>query len=241
MRKTVLITGCSGDIGQALAKIFIDNDDIVIGTYYKHKDSIEHLKTKLGNNFHYYQCDLSQFHQAEILLNNIKADGLSVDILINNTGISQIGLIQDTKKEDWDNIWNTNVTSAVALSGQIVPEFLKKREGKIINISSVWGNNGASCEVCYSATKGAINTFTKALAKELAPSNIQVNAISCGIIDTKMNVHLSPNDMKEIVDEIPAGRIGTPADIAEAVFALANAGSYMTGQIITVDGGWQLQ
>ena len=240
MKKTVLITGCSGDIGKEIATIFIENDYIVIGTYYKNRKEIENTSGILGDNFHFYQCDLSDFNQAEILLNNIKSDGLYVDILINNAGMSLIGLIQDIKKEDWEKIWNTNVTSAVSLSRKIVPEFLQKGCGKIINISSVWGNNGASCEVCYSATKGAINTFTKALAKELAPSNIQVNAISCGIIDTKMNSCLSADDLNDIINEIPAGRIGTTKDIADAVFAIANAGSYLTGQIITVDGGWQL-
>lgn len=240
MKKTVLITGCSGDIGKAIAKVFIQNNYIVIGTYYKNKECIDILSDELGENFHYYKCNLSDFNQAGLLLKNIKSDGLSVDILINNAGISQIGLIQDTTKDEWENIWNTNVTSAVSLSGGIVPLFLEKGCGKIINISSVWGNTGASCEVCYSTTKGAINTFTKALAQELAPSNIQVNAISCGIIDTKMNSHLSPDDINEIIEEIPAGRIGTPQDIADAVFALSNAGSYLTGQIITVDGGWQL-
>lgn len=240
MKKTVLITGCSGDIGKAIAKLFIQNDYIVLGTYHKNLKSINDLSEELGKNFHYYQCDLSDFNQAESLLDTIKSDGFSIDVLINNAGISHIGLIQDITKDGWDNIWNTNVTSAVALSGKLVPEFLQKRCGKIINISSVWGNNGASCEVCYSTTKGALNTFTKALAKELAPSNIQVNAISCGIIDTKMNSHLSPEDIDEIIEEIPAGRIGTPQDIADAVFALANASSYLTGQIITVDGGWQI-
>lgn len=240
MKKTVLITGCSGNIGQEIAKTFMQNGYIVIGTYHQNKDIMKNLSNEFGDSFYYYQCDLSDFNQSEILIKNINADGLSIDILINNAGISQIGLIQDVNKDDWENIWNTNVTSAVALSGKIVPEFLQKGSGKIINISSVWGNNGASCEVCYSATKGAINTFTKAMAKELAPSNIQVNAISCGIIDTKMNSHLSDEELSEIVCEIPTGRIGSPKDIANAVFAVANAGSYLTGQIITIDGGWML-
>ena len=115
---------------------------------------------------------------------------------------------------------------------------MHNHSGKIINISSVWGNVGASCEVAYSATKGAINSFTKALAKELAPSNIQVNAISCGIIDTDMNSHLSSDDINEIVTDIPAGRIGTPKDIALTALSLVNGSDYLTGQIITVDGGW---
>ena len=141
-------------------------------------------------------------------------------------------------EEDWNNLWNSNVTSAVGMSKEIIPVFLKKGAGKIINISSVWGNCGASCEVAYSATKGAINSFTKALAKELAPSNIQVNAISCGIIDTKMNAHLTKEDINALCDEIPCGRIGTPYDVAKAVFSLIKTSDYLTGQIITLDGGW---
>lgn len=240
MKKTALITGASGDIGRELSRTFINNGYVVIGTYFYDKKSILELAKELGDKFHYFQCDLSDFNQAEILFERLTSAGLTPNLLINNAGISVVGLLQDMDSKTWENLWNTNVTSAVALSSQAIPVFLKQGGGKIINISSVWGNNGASCEVCYSATKGAINTFTKALAKELAPANIQVNAISCGIIDTKMNRHLSDDDIKEIVDEIPASRIGTTKDISDAVYALANAGSYVTGQIITVDGGWQI-
>lgn len=240
MNKTILITGASGDIGKEISRTFIYNNDTVIGTYFQNKSSIESLAEELGNQFHYYQCDLSDFRQSEKLMRQIKNSGFSIDVLINNAGISVTGVLQDMNSDTWDTLWNTNVTSAIALSGQIIPDFLNKGHGKIINISSVWGNSGASCEVGYSATKGAINSFTKALALELAPSNIQVNAISCGIIDTKMNSHLSEAELKEISRDIPAGRIGIPKDIADAVYALANSGSYITGQIITVDGGWQI-
>ena len=173
-----------------------------------------------------------------IHLTYIEEKQFQVEVLINNAGISIIGLLQDLTRESWNNIWNTNVTSAISLSQAVIPVFLKEGSGKIINISSVWGSCGASCETAYSATKGAVNTFTKALAKELAPSNIQVNAIACGIIDTKMNAHLTDEDVKQIVDEIPAGRLGTPADVAKTVCALLTASPYMTGQIITLDGGW---
>lgn len=240
MNKTVLITGASGDIGQELSRTFIRNGYMVIGTYYKNEKAITDLKIEFGDNFHYFQCDHSDFTQAEELFNKIDDAGFALDLLINNAGISVTGLLQDMDFETWNHLWNTNVTSAVALSKQAIPVFLKQGGGKIINISSVWGDCGASYEVGYSATKGAINTFTKALAKELAPSNIQVNAVSCGIIDTKMNKHLSPDDIKDIIDEIPASRIGTPKDVADTVYALANVGSYVTGQILTVDGGWQI-
>lgn len=238
--KTVLITGASGGIGKAIAKVFYQNNYIVIGTYLNDQASIIDLKNSLGENFYYFKCDLSDFTQCENLVKDIHSLGLTIDILINNAGVSVIGLLQDLDVSTWNNVWNTNVTSALALSKYVISDMLKNKSGKIINISSVWGQHGASLEVAYSTTKGAMDTFTKALAKELAPSNIQVNAISCGIIDTKMNKHLSDEDLEDIINEIPASRLGTPEDIANAVLAVSNAGSYMTGQIITVDGGWQI-
>ena len=238
MKKTAIVTGASGEIGTAISELLITQGYYVIGTYCKNKKSIEELALQLGNNFFPFQCDLSDFDAAKDLLTYIEEKQFQVEVLINNAGISIVGLLQDLTKEYWNNIWNTNVTSAISLSQAVIPVFLKQGGGKIINISSVWGNRGASCEAAYSATKGAVNTFTKALAKELAPSNIQVNAIACGIIDTKMNAHLTDEDINEIVDEIPAGRLGTPADVAKTVCALLTASPYMTGQIITLDGGW---
>jgi 3-oxoacyl-[acyl-carrier protein] reductase len=235
---TVLVTGASGDIGKAICRQFLNKDYEVIGIYNKNATPLESLATEFADSFRVFQCDLSDFEEIKLLTG--KLQNFNIDILVNNAGISVVGLLQDLTPEKWDNIWNTNVTSAVALSGQLIPMFLRNGHGKIINISSVWGNRGASCEVAYSTTKGAINTFTKALALELAPSNIQVNAISCGIIDTKMNAHLTAEDIADIVEEIPAGRIGKPEDIADAVYAIATAGDYLTGQIITVDGGWQM-
>lgn len=238
MKKTAIVTGASGEIGTAISELLITQGYYVIGTYCKNKKSIEELALQLGNNFFPFQCDLSDFDAAKDLLTYIEEKQFQVEVLINNAGISIVGLLQDLTKEYWNNIWNTNVTSAISLSQAVIPVFLKQGGGKIINISSVWGNRGASCEAAYSATKGAVNTFTKALAKELAPSNIQVNVIACGIIDTKMNAHLTDEDINEIVDEIPAGRLGTPADVAKTVCALLTASPYMTGQIITLDGGW---
>lgn len=239
-KKAVIISGTSGDIGKAIAKKYIENNYIVIGTYYKSEEEIMKTSAELGDNFYYLQCDLSDFNSAEKLFCFIDEHNFKIDILINNAGISVVGLLQDLTKEIWQNLWNTNVTSVISLSRLAIPHFLRNGHGKIINISSVWGNCGASMEVAYSATKGAVNTFTKALAKELAPSNIQVNAVSCGIINTKMNNHLSANDIKNIEDEIPTGRIGTVEDIADTVFSIGNISEYMTGQIITVDGGWTI-
>lgn len=240
MKKTIIVTGVTGGIGRQIGKNFISKGDVVIGIY-NHSDSAAlELKKELGDNLYLYKCDLSDFDCGEKLLLYIEEKALQPDLLINNAGISVIGLLQDLTKDSWNNIWNTNVTSAISLSKALIPLFLQNGHGKIINISSVWGERGASCEVAYSATKGAINSFTKALAKELAPSNIQVNALSCGIIDTKMNSHLSSEDVSSIIEEIPAERMGTPQDVADAVYSLSDFNSYMTGQIITIDGGWMV-
>lgn len=240
MKKTIIVTGVTGGIGSQIARKFILMGDIVIGVYNNSESVAMQLKKEFGANLHLYKCDLSDFDCGEKLLSYIEEKGLQPDLLINNAGISIIGLLQDLTKDFWNNIWNTNVTSAISLSKALIPLFLRNGHGKIINISSVWGERGASCEVAYSATKGAINSFTKALAKELAPSNIQVNALSCGIIDTKMNSHLSSEDISSIIEEIPAERMGTPQDVADAVLSLTDFNSYMTGQIITIDGGWMV-
>lgn len=240
MKKTIIVTGVTGGIGSQIARKFILMGDIVIGVYNNSESVAMQLKKEFGANLHLYKCDLSDFDCGEKLLLYIEEKGLQPDLLINNAGISIIGLLQDLTKDFWNNIWNTNVTSAISLSKALIPLFLRNGHGKIINISSVWGERGASCEVAYSATKGAINAFTKALAKELAPSNIQVNALSCGIIDTKMNSHLSSEDISSIIEEIPAERMGTPQDVADAVLSLTDFNSYMTGQIITIDGGWMV-
>ena len=213
MKKTVLLTGASGGIGVEITRFLINKGFKVIGTYYSNEDALSFIAQEANGSFFYYKCDLSDFNNINKLMKQLELDGHYPDILINNAGISVIGLLQDLTEKDWNNLWNSNVTSAVGMSKEIIPVFLKKGAGKIINISSVWGNCGASCEVAYSATKGAINSFTKALAKELAPSNIQVNAIPCG-------------------------RIGTPYDVAKAVFSLIKTSDYLTGQIITLDGGW---
>ena len=240
MKKTIIVTGVTGGIGSQIARKFILMGDIVIGVYNNSESVAMQLKKEFGANLHLYKFDLSDFDCGEKLLLYIEEKGLQPDLLINNAGISIIGLLQDLTKDFWNNIWNTNVTSAISLSKALIPLFLRNGHGKIINISSVWGERGASCEVAYSATKGAINSFTKALAKELAPSNIQVNALSCGIIDTKMNSHLSSEDISSIIEEIPAERMGTPQDVADAVLSLTDFNSYMTGQIITIDGGWMV-
>ena len=161
-----------------------------------------------------------------------------LDVLINNAGISYIGLLQDMTSGDWDRILRTNLTSVFNCCKLAIPMMLSAGRGKIVNISSVWGNVGASCEVAYSATKGGINAFTKALAKELAPSNIQVNAVACGAIDTEMNQWLEEDDLIALVEEIPTGRLGRAEEVADLVYHLGYKNAYLTGQVIGLDGGW---
>ncbi len=161
-----------------------------------------------------------------------------MDVLVNNAGISYIGLLQDMTSDDWDRIVRTNLTSVFNCCRLAIPYMVEKKCGKIINISSVWGVAGASCEVAYSATKGGINAFTKALAKELAPSGIQVNAIACGAIDTEMNHFLNQEELIDLIDEIPAGRLGKAEEVADLAYHLGYKGSYLTGQVIGLDGGW---
>lgn len=161
-----------------------------------------------------------------------------VDILINNAGICHSGLLSDMTDTDWDRVIGTNLSSVFYCSKKAIPYMVSKKSGSIVNVSSVWGLYGASCEVAYSASKGGMNAFTKALAKELAPSGIAVNALALGVIDTDMNRHLSDEDKKALVDQIPADRLGTPEEVADAVYHLSKMPTYLTGQIISMDGGW---
>lgn len=185
-----------------------------------------------------YMGDMGHIEECSLLFEKIKKQFGTVDVLVNNAGISYIGLLQNMTTEDWERIIHTNLTSVFNCSKLAIPGMIAQKYGKIINISSVWGVVGASCEVAYSATKGGINAFTKALAKELAPSGIQVNAVACGAIDTEMNQFLKEDDLIALVDEIPTGRLGSAEEVADLVYHLGYKNSYLTGQIIGLDGGW---
>ena len=161
-----------------------------------------------------------------------------VDVLVNNAGISRTGLLTDMPLAEWDEVIRTNVTSVYNTCHTYVPDMISRGHGKILNISSVWGLCGASCEVAYSASKGAVNAFTQALARELAPSGIQVNALAPGMVDTRMNTHLSETETAEIRDQIPAGYIVSPDEVAQAVLRLLEMPDYFTGNIVKIDGGW---
>lgn len=242
MNKTALITGASRGIGAAIAHRFAKEGYSLIITCSKSADELFSLKKSLEELCHIPVLasigDIGDSTYVCRLFDEIKEYFGGVDVVVNNAGISHIGLLTDTSFEEWDKLIHTNLSAAFYTSKLAIPHMLSKHEGKIINISSVWGTVGASCEVAYSASKGGLNAFTKALAKELAPSNIQVNAIACGCIDTAMNRCFSEEERAALEDDIPAGRFGTPDEVAELAYSLASNHNYLTGQIITLDGGW---
>lgn len=242
MNKTILITGASRGIGRAIAYRFAQAGYSLVINCSKSAESLMTLKNELQQNFHVQVLasvgNIGDYSYVEELFKKIETEFGGVDIVVNNAGISHIGLLSDMTSEDWQRIMNTNLSSVFYTSKLAIPYMVSNKSGKIINISSVWGNIGASCEVAYSATKGGMNSFTKALAKELAPSNIQVNAVACGCIDTEMNQCFSEEERQDLINEIPAGRFGSPEEVAELVYTLASEHNYLTGQIITLDGGW---
>ena len=242
MRSTVLITGASRGIGQAIAIAFAKAGYQLVITCSKSENELLSLADILANHYGAEVLtsigDIGDYEYVTHLFDAIEQRFGGVDVLVNNAGISYVGLLSDMSIDDWNRIINTNLTSVFSTCKHATPYMVRQQAGKIINISSVWGNVGASCEVAYSACKGGMNTFTKALAKELAPSGIQVNAIACGCIDTQMNACFSEEEKIALAEEIPAGRFGTPKEVADLTLDLAQKHNYLTGQVITLDGGW---
>lgn len=238
--KTAIITGASKGIGRALAQYYADHgwNLTINGGHDKAalRSTTEEL-TRITNVESVFGDISLEATSTQLVDQTLRRYG-QIDLLINNAGISHIGLLHDMTDEQWQQILNTNLSSVFYCSREAVPYMIHQKSGRIINISSVWGVVGASCEVAYSATKGAINSFTMALAKELAPSNIPVNAIACGTIDTAMNSCFSEEERHALEEEIPCGRYGTPQEVAALALSLATSSSYLTGQIIRLDGGW---
>ncbi|MCR5222717.1 MAG: SDR family oxidoreductase [Lachnospiraceae bacterium] len=237
-KKKALITGASGGIGKAIATEFAKAGYDLYLTCRKAEQVLLSLAKELRENYGVdcvtFSGDLSDPEVCEQLFVKIK----DLDVLVNNAGIASIGLLTDLTPERWKEIEGINLSAPLYLSRLAIPLFLRKKNGCIINISSVWGDVGASMEVAYSATKGGLNAMTRALAKELGPSNIRVNAISCGLIDTPMNAHLSSEEWDKLIEEIPADRAGKPEEVAALALQLAESSSYLTGQVIRLDGGW---
>lgn len=238
MTKYALITGASRGIGKSIAAELASAGYNLYLTCINSRDILNSYSTKLSKQYGIsctpFIADMGNWDDVKAIFDTIT----DLDVLINNAGISYVGLLSEMSPEDWHRLMAVNIDSLFYTSKLAIPLMLKKHSGKIINISSVWGNVGASMETAYSASKGAVNSFTKSLAKELSPSNIQVNAIACGVIDTDMNRCFSSEDIEALKQEIPADRIGQPGEVAKLVQSILNAPDYLTGQIITLDGGW---
>lgn len=241
MSKAAIITGASKGIGAATALSLAKKgyDLFLCGNH--SSEELTNICTKCkaaGVQCATHTGDLCQPEEAETIVKQALSLYPHIDVLINNAGISYVGLMQSLSVEDWHRIVSVNLSAAFHLCQQIVPHMVQQKQGKILNVSSIWGVHGASCEVAYSTTKGGLNTFTKALAKELAPSGISVNAIACGMIDTPMNACFSEEEIAEICEEIPCGHMASAAETGDFIALLLEASPYMTGQIIGFDGGW---
>ena len=225
--KTAIVTGASRGIGKAVKKALENKGCAVVGTYNKTKaDGL-------------VKCDLSKAEDIKALVEYTIEKYGRIDLVVNCGGVSLCGVVQDISEEEVSYLTDVNLKAPYFMAKYVADHMIKQGGGAIINISSVWGNEGASCEVIYSASKGGINAMTKALAKELAPSNIRVNAVAPGVIKTDMLNCYAEEELKDLANETPLKRLGNPEDIANAVLFLAEA-DFITGQILTVDGGFTL-
>lgn len=239
--KTIFITGASRGIGRSTALLFASRGYHVFLNCSTSVDALKGVKTEieaLGGTCTLVPGNVGNSDEVKRIFQQIYSECSHLDVLVNNAGVAHIGLFSDMTDDEWNRIIQTNLSSVFYCCRAAIPPMVSQKAGHIINISSIWGNTGASCEVAYSASKSGVNGLTRALAKELAPSNIQVNAISCGVIDTVMNGQLNEEERKELEYEIPAGRFGTPEEVAEMIWQTAHAPAYMTSQIIGIDGGF---
>lgn len=235
----VLITGSSKGIGESIARAFYSNGDNVIINYCSSETRAKSIAKELGNAL-CVKADVSDYAQVDAMFSLIEEQIGAVDVLVNNAGVAPLQkVVQDVDGSEFDRTLAVNLKGVFNCTKRAVDNMVSNGFGRIINISSVWGVVGGSCEAVYSMTKAGIIGFTKAIAKELAPSGITVNAVAPGFIDTSMNAHLSEADVKAFEQEIPLGRIGKPEEVAAAVLFLSSrSSSYITGQILGVDGGY---
>lgn len=238
MEKVALVTGASRGIGRTIAKMLAEIGYIVIANYNKSEQKAIELKEEY-NSIEIFKADVSKREEVKELVKFALEKYGKIDVLINNAGISKSQMFTDVTDEDWAEIINTNLYSAFCVTQEVLPNMIHNKAGCIINISSIWGLVGASCESIYSISKAGIDAMTKSLAKELGPSNIRVNSIAPGLINTDMNKNLSFNDILEIKKETPLQKIGEPEDIAKCVKWLVED-NFTTGQVISINGGWNI-
>lgn len=233
--KTVLITGGSRGIGKAAVELFLKNGYKVLFIYHSAQKEAQTLSAKGAIA---YRADLSSAEECQRIAEQILKEQGGVDVLINNAGIAHFALFTDLKNEEWDRVRAVNLDAPIYLTRAFLPYMIGNKWGRIVNVSSMWGQVGSSCEVAYSTAKAGLLGFTKALAKEEGPSGITVNCICPGLIDTDMNGGLDEQTLKEIVDETPLSRMGTPLDVASlCLFLASEEASFITGQVIGVNGG----
>lgn len=231
----VMITGGTGAVGAAVAEEFAKTDDVIF-TYNTQKEQARLLMGRL--NCFCTRMDITDVESVNGAVENVLREFGHIDILVNNAGISMIKPFLDTTREDWQRIIDADLSGVFNVTRAVVPFMVRRKSGAVVNISSVWGNVGASCEVAYSAAKAGVNGFTKALAKELGPSGITVNAIAPGVIDSPMNRNqLTDEELSALEDETPLCRLGQPYEVAKAVRSIAE-NRFITGQVLGVDGGF---
>ena len=239
-KKNVLITGSSRGIGRACALAFAGAGYHVFINCRKSPDQLRQTYREIissGGSCTMLPGDVSDPECVRAMFRELKTVCEGPDVLVNNAGVAYFGLLSDMTDEDWRQVIDTDLSSAFYCCREAIPYMVSRKQGRIINISSMWGTAGASCEAAYSAAKSGLHGLTRALARELAPSNIQVNALACGVIDTEMNSRLTAEERAALEEEIPAGRYGTAEEAARTVLLLADAPAYLTGQIIGLDGG----
>jgi len=241
-KKIIIITGASRGIGREIAKTLAREGYTIIANYNKSEKEAQKLKKELqeeNKEIDIYKANIANEEETQEMIKYVIKKYKKIDVLINNAGIDKIQLVTEVTKKDWDEIINTNLYGTFYISQQAAKNMIQNKQGKIINISSIWGQIGASMEVVYSISKAGVDGLTKALAKELGPSGIQVNSIAPGFIKTEMNSNFNEQEINEIKDEIPLQKLGECTDIAKCVKWLIED-NYVTGQVIAINGGWSI-